>query len=153
MPEFLELCEPRPFTVDEQEAIDGVKRLFATRKDILFQSDDYFLTKFLRFCDWNPEKAFACIVGFYELKHLNPQHYAQKNVSEYMDILSANSRVLLDKRDKEGRVVFVGKLGKKTVAVGHQVLLTKILFLQETSRRTCNSLTQQLSMICGLNYF
>lgn len=113
MPEFPELCEPKSFTVDEQAAIDELKCLFATRNDISFQRDDYFLTKFLRFCDWNAEKAFIYIVNFYELKHLNPQHYAQKNVSEYIDILSTNSRVLLDKRDKCGRTVFVGKLGKK----------------------------------------
>lgn len=112
MPEFPELREPKAFTPEERAHIDDLKRLFTTRNDISFQTDEYFLTKFLRLCDWNAEKAFASAINYYELKKLNPQHYAQKNVSEYMDILMLNSRVLLDKRDKCGRAVFVGKLGK-----------------------------------------
>lgn len=112
MSEFNELCEPKPFTVEEEGAIDELKRLFANRSDIEFQRDNYFLTKFLRFCDWNPQKAFEMIVTLYELKHANPMYYATKNVSEYMDLLNLNSRVILEKRDKCGRIIFLGKLGE-----------------------------------------
>lgn len=112
MSEFLELCEPKPFTSDEECAIEELKRLFSTRSDIEFQRDNYFLTKFLRFCDWTPQKAFETIVTFYELKHSNPMYYATKNVSEYMDLLNLNSRMILEKRDKCGRVVFLSKLGE-----------------------------------------
>lgn len=118
MSEFPELCEPKPFTVEEEAAIEELKRLFANRADIEFQRDNYFLTKFLRFCDWNPQQAFQMIVKFYELKHANPIHYASKDVSEYMDLLSLNSRVILDKRDKYGRVVLLGKLGECRVRMG-----------------------------------
>lgn len=137
MPEFLELREPEPFTPEERAHIDDLKRLFATRSDISFQVDEYFLTKFLRFCDWNAEKAFASVVNYYELKKLNPLHYAQKNVSEYMDVLMHNSRVLLDKRDKCGRTVFVGKLGKNAE------------LYSSLSEETINS---QLNRKCGAEY-
>lgn len=111
MPRFPEFCEPEPLTVAEQSAIDELKQLFGTRSDILFQEDNYFLTKFLRFHGWNAEKAFAAIISYYEMKRSNPKYYAQQNVSEYIDLLSTNSRVMLDARDKCGRAVFVGKLG------------------------------------------
>lgn len=112
MPEFPEVCEPKPFTADEECAIEELKRLFGSRPDIEFQRDNYFLTKFLRFCDWNPQKAFEVIVSFYVLKHSNPMFYATKNVSEYMDLLTLNSRMILEKRDKCGRIVFLSKLGE-----------------------------------------
>lgn len=112
MHEFPKMCEPRPFSVDEECALDELRRLFATRSDIEFQSDNYFLTKFLRFCDWNPQRAFASCVNYYEMKHMNPTYCASKNVSEYMDLLNLNSRVILDKRDKCGRAILVSKLGE-----------------------------------------
>lgn len=112
MSEFPELCELKPFTTEEECAIEELKRLFGNRLDIEFQHDKYFLTKFLRFCDWNPKKAFQTIVTLYELKHANPMYYATKNVSEYMDLLSLNSRIILEKRDKCGRIVLLGKLGE-----------------------------------------
>lgn len=118
MPEFPELCEPKPFTVDEECAIEELKRLFVSRSDIEFQRDNYFLTKFLRFCDWNPQKAFEVIVTFYVLKHSNPMFYATKNVSEYMDLLTLNSRMILEKRDKCGRIVFLSKLGECRTCCG-----------------------------------
>lgn len=112
MSEFPELCEPKPFTAEEEHAIEELKRLYGNRPNIEFQRDSYFLTKFLRFCDWNPQKAFEMIVTFYELKHANPDYYATKNVSEYIDLLNLNSRIILDKRDRCGRTVFLSKLGK-----------------------------------------
>lgn len=42
----------------------------------------------------------------------NPQVHADKNISEYIDLLNLNTRMVLDKRDRNGRVVFVAKLGK-----------------------------------------
>lgn len=112
MSEFPETCEPTPFTPEEERAIDELIRLFPKRPDIEFQRDNYFLTKFLRFCDWDPQKAFGMIITLYELKHANPMYYATKNVSEYMDLLNLNSRVMMDKRDKCGRAVFIAKLGE-----------------------------------------
>lgn len=38
--------------------------------------------------------------------------YPNKNISEYIELFNLNSRALLDKRDKNGRIVMVGILGK-----------------------------------------
>lgn len=68
MLDFPELQEPRPFTEAEQQAIDDLKLLFKQNTKINFQTDNYFLTKFLRYRDWNAESAYKSIVHYYELK-------------------------------------------------------------------------------------
>lgn len=68
MHEFPELEEPLPFTATEQKAIDDLKLLFKQNSEINFQTDQYFLTKFLRYRDWNAEQAYKSIVNYYELK-------------------------------------------------------------------------------------
>lgn len=75
MLDFPELEERRPFTDAEQQAIDDLKELFKNKSDINFQTDDYFLTKFLRYRDWNAKAAYDSVVLYYKLKvkmaHLN----------------------------------------------------------------------------------
>lgn len=68
MSDFSELEEPRPFTESEQQAIDDLKLRFKQNTEIDFQTDNYFLTKFLRYRDWNVEAAYKSIVLYYELK-------------------------------------------------------------------------------------
>lgn len=60
--------EPKPFTKSEQQAIDGLKELCSQPSNIHFQLDNYFLTKFLRFRNWDAKDAFDAIVHFYTLK-------------------------------------------------------------------------------------
>ena len=68
MHDFRELKEPRPFTEAEQKAIDELKLMFEQNTEINFQTDNYFLTKFLRYRDWNVGAAYKSIVSYYELK-------------------------------------------------------------------------------------
>lgn len=68
MLEYYEQAEPTPFTDTEQQAIDDLKILCSKNTKIHFQTDNYFLTKFLRVCDWNAKAAYDAIVYFYELK-------------------------------------------------------------------------------------
>lgn len=68
MMELRDLVEPNPFTPAEQRAIDDLKMLCNQYPHIHFQKDNYFLTKFLRFCDWNAQKACEAILHFYTLK-------------------------------------------------------------------------------------
>lgn len=60
--------EPKPFTTIEQKAIDDLKLLCNQQAKIRIQMDNYFLTKFLRYTDWNAEMAYKAILNFYELK-------------------------------------------------------------------------------------
>lgn len=68
MLEFHEIEEPKPFTVAEQEAIDDLKLMCCDHAHINIQTDDYFLTKFLRFCDWSVQAAYEAILKNYELR-------------------------------------------------------------------------------------
>lgn len=68
MNEFRELKEPRPFTGEEQQAIDNLKQMFTQNTKINFQTDNYFLTKFLRYRDWNVQAAYESIVNYYKIK-------------------------------------------------------------------------------------
>lgn len=65
------LEEPKPFTAKEQQAIDDLKILCDQHSHIHFQTDNYFLTKFLRCHNWNAENAFTAILHFYDLKVRN----------------------------------------------------------------------------------
>lgn len=157
MDEFDELEEPRPFNAAEQQAIDQLKQMFKQNTEINFQTDNYFLTKFLRYCDWNVKKSYESIKNYYKIKvknlshycewkkerkffffHVrnfhfqrdNPQVHASKSASEYIDLLSLNTRMVLDKRDKKGRIVFVAKLGmwKYTFLRNGRLILCPISF-------------------------
>lgn len=68
MPRFCEFEEPRPFTDAQQNAIDDLRSMFKRDTEIRFQTDNYFLTKFLRYRDWNVEAAYKSIVKYYQLK-------------------------------------------------------------------------------------
>lgn len=77
--DFAELEEPRPFTESEQQAIDELKFKFEKNNEINFQTDNYFLTKFLRYRDWNVEAAYKSIVLYYELKVIHCDLTNKKN--------------------------------------------------------------------------
>lgn len=68
MDEFCELKEPRPFNAAEQQAIDQLKQMFQQNTEIIFQTDNYFLTKFLRCRDWNVQATYEAIKHYYKIK-------------------------------------------------------------------------------------
>lgn len=68
MGEFCEFKEPKPFTATEQQAIDQLKQMFKQNTDINFQTDNYFLTKFLRYRDWNVQATYESIKNYYKIK-------------------------------------------------------------------------------------
>lgn len=55
-----------------------------------------------------------CVFYFF-FQRDNPLVHANKNISEYIDLLNLNSRIVLDKRDKNGRIVIVAKLGNSPI--------------------------------------
>lgn len=71
MDEFCELKEPWPLNAAEQQAIDELKQMFQQNTEIDFQTDQYFLTKFLRYRDWNVEATYESIKNYYKIK-VNP---------------------------------------------------------------------------------
>lgn len=63
-----ELCEPIPFTKEEENAIAELKELCKACPSIRIQTENYFLTKYLRYTNWNIKKAFEAICHYYQLK-------------------------------------------------------------------------------------
>lgn len=68
MNNFREFEEPRPLTEAEQQAIDDLKLMFEQNVKINFQTDNYFLTKYLRYRDWNVQDAYESIRNYYKIK-------------------------------------------------------------------------------------
>lgn len=66
-----DVSEPRPLTESEQCALDEIRRLMMDYTRIRFQTDQYFLTKYLRAADWSPQKAFDQMRRIYKLKVWN----------------------------------------------------------------------------------
>lgn len=68
MDTFSDFKEPRPFNADEQQAIDHLKQMFKQTTDINFQTDNHFLTRFLRYRDWDAQAAYESIKNYYKIK-------------------------------------------------------------------------------------
>lgn len=62
------LVEPKPFTASEQNAIDELRDMCSDHPKIHFQTDNFFLTKYLRHSDWNVKAAYNAILNNYEMK-------------------------------------------------------------------------------------
>lgn len=63
-----DVSEPYPLTESEKCALDEIRKLMLDYPKIRFQMDQYFLTKYLRAADWNPQKAFEQMRRIYKLK-------------------------------------------------------------------------------------
>lgn len=68
MDTFCGFKEPRPFNAAEQQAIDQLKQMFKPTTNIHFQTDNYFLTRFLRYRDWDVQAAYESIKNYYKIK-------------------------------------------------------------------------------------
>lgn len=93
MLDFPDLEEPRPFTDAEQQAIDDLKELFKKNSDINFQTDDYFLTKFLRYRDWNPKAAYDSVVLYYKLKVMKWSMHQKRYICRIADCILCASNL------------------------------------------------------------
>lgn len=70
-----DVSEPHPLTESEQCALDEIRRLMMDYTRIRFQTDQYFLTKYLRAADWSPQKAFDQMRRIYKLKVWNEKQF------------------------------------------------------------------------------
>lgn len=71
MSDICELEEPQPFTASEQDAIDELRNMCSGHSKIHFQTETFFLTKYLRHSDWNVKAAYKAIINNYEMKVKN----------------------------------------------------------------------------------
>lgn len=71
MDQMKDTGEENPLTELEIAAINDIKKLMADYRKIHFQTDQYFLTKYLRAADWCAEKAFNRMRRIYKLKVTN----------------------------------------------------------------------------------
>ncbi|XP_053692322.1 alpha-tocopherol transfer protein-like [Sabethes cyaneus] len=100
------------FADDEKKTakINELRALVENCDDFVRRSDDLFLSRFLICCDWDVQEAFQRMVKLFKLKHDNPEWFINEPLNSYKHILKRNVKFVLDKRDKNGRRIFVTKM-------------------------------------------
>ncbi|XP_058452450.1 alpha-tocopherol transfer protein-like isoform X2 [Malaya genurostris] len=78
--------------------------------DFVRRSDDLFLCRFLNCCDWDVQEAFQRMAKLFKLKHEHPNWFIDRPIANYQELLNRNIKFVLDKRDKNGRRIFVSKM-------------------------------------------
>ncbi|XP_058824509.1 alpha-tocopherol transfer protein [Topomyia yanbarensis] len=101
------------FSSDDEKKtikINELRRLVENCDDFVRRSDDLFLCRFLNCCDWDVQEAFQRMVKLFKLKHEYPDWFIDRPLVYYKEVLSRNIKFVLDKRDKNGRRIFVTKM-------------------------------------------
>lgn len=116
----LELDQPPPpplFADDEKKSskIQELRKLIENCDDFIRRNDDLFLVRFLHCCDWNVDAAYQRMIKLFKLKHDHPDWFVDKPLLHYEGILKRNIKFALDKRDKNGRRIFVSKMGNMDI--------------------------------------
>ncbi|XP_055545877.1 alpha-tocopherol transfer protein [Wyeomyia smithii] len=104
---------PTPLFVDDEKKtakINELRELVENCDDFVRRSDDLFLSRFLICCDWDVQEAFQRMGKLFKLKHDHPEWFINEPLSSYKHILKRNVKFVLDKRDKNGRRIFVTKM-------------------------------------------
>jgi len=84
-------------------------------KDI--RTDDIYLYRFLHCCDWNVESAYNRITRVTQHRKTNSEWFVMTpDVDEYNRLLKKNIKFMLDKRDKNGRRIYVTKMANVNVS-------------------------------------
>lgn len=114
----LELDQPPPLFADDEKKsskIQELRKLIENYDDFVRRSDDLFLVRFLHCCDWNVDAAYQRMIKLFKLKHDHPDWFVDKPLRHYEGILKRNIKFALDKRDKNGRRIFVSKMGNMDI--------------------------------------
>lgn len=77
-------------------------------------TDDNFLSRWLYFNEWNVKGAFESINKYYDFKAQNSQWFAKiDNIEQMKELITkVEPRIVLKRRDVQGRIIIVNKLSK-----------------------------------------
>ncbi|XP_055634075.1 alpha-tocopherol transfer protein-like [Toxorhynchites rutilus septentrionalis] len=108
----------QPLFADDEKKMNKMqelRNLVENHDDIVRRSDDLFLCRFLNCCDWDVDQAYERMYKIFKLKQDHQDWFITKPLAHYKRLLDQNIKVVLDKRDKNGRRIFVTKLGKLNI--------------------------------------
>ncbi|XP_055598066.1 alpha-tocopherol transfer protein-like [Uranotaenia lowii] len=97
--------------------LEALRNLVENHDDFVRRSDDLFLSRFLICCDWNVDDAYQRMCKLFKLKREYPDWFTHKPLADYEPILKRNIKFVLDKRDKNGRRVFVSRMGNLDINI------------------------------------
>ncbi|XP_065164347.1 retinaldehyde-binding protein 1-like isoform X2 [Atheta coriaria] len=98
---------------DVKERLQALKVRIKDDHDInneMRQDDDYLL-RYLHFSDFNIQQAHLQFKKFYKLLTNDAKWFGYATPKAHQDQLQKNMRLLLDTRDRDGRLILIAKMG------------------------------------------
>lgn len=96
-------------TLTEEDIKQCIEEL---RKLVLVQTVDAYLLRFLHCTDFNVPKAVKRMHVFHDLVQNNPEWFIPTSPLDKKHKIEENSKVMLRERDKDGRSIYLVKMGK-----------------------------------------
>ncbi|XP_070539581.1 alpha-tocopherol transfer protein-like [Ptychodera flava] len=119
-----------------QQKLNELRDLFKNRPDINFRLDDAFLLRFLRNKKFDVDRTLKALIHYYKVRRDYREIFDNYKPSAVRDTLNFQHDFICPSRDKEGRVVFVTRIGLMdeydvTEVVKAQLLLLETLLCDE----------------------
>ncbi|XP_063698369.1 alpha-tocopherol transfer protein-like [Culicoides brevitarsis] len=111
MPEIIENLKPALTQDQKLELIQELRELVSKSIYTESRTDDIFLMRFLHCCEWDVDQAYKRIVKIMQHRRNHPTWFINDDATSFIPVLKENIKTVLEKRDKNGRRVYVTKLG------------------------------------------
>jgi len=117
---------------DIKECVQQLRELLdADKKFQNFRKDDAYLLRFLHCTDFNVHQAYRRVDDFFELMVEYPDWFASSQPLDNKSLIEQNTRIILPGvRDKNGRRVFISRLGEMSLMTPQQSALTDEYWLE-----------------------
>lgn len=96
--------------VEVEGCLDELRQLILGDVQFCMRKDDAFLLRFLHCTGFRIDDAFKRIQEMNDLRIENPDWFASTPPSDHAMLLSWNTKVMLDARDKFGRRIYITKI-------------------------------------------
>uniref|UniRef100_A0A336LCW5 CSON008898 protein n=1 Tax=Culicoides sonorensis TaxID=179676 RepID=A0A336LCW5_CULSO len=115
MPEIIDQSETMESSIPSYEEklqlIQELRELVSNSTFTEARTDDVFLLRFLYCCDWDVDASYKRLLKVMQHRRNHPTWFINEDASNYIALLKENIKTVLDKRDKNGRRIYLTKLG------------------------------------------